>query len=187
MSKNSAQDIYEAALEFDDRIDKENDPSKKEKLFGHTLSLYKQAADMGHIKATHNFAIKCQLCGNIPQAISYYKKSADAGYDSSQCNLGTIYLGIFDKKYTDLEKALSYLTKAADQNNRGATQNLVKYYQEQGNPLAEEYEKKLAALPGDDALRNIAVVPVSSSHLNTSTLLGSGSKSNPTSSSLFRS
>lgn len=164
MSKTTAapnkEQLYNLAQTFEERAFQNKDPQKSKKMFEKMLELYEKAADLGHIPSRHNLALRLHLNGDTSSAIYHYKIAADDGYDCSQCNLGTIYI-THGRNQTE---GLRYLELAAEQNNRTATKNLISYYKGElvdgiSDPVkVEEYTKKLATLPGDDASIDFNVV-----------------------------
>ncbi len=172
MSKTTAapnkEQLYNLAQKFEERALQ----TKDQKMFERMLKLYERAADLGHIPSRHNLALRLYLNGDTSSAIYHYKIAADDGYDCSQCNLGTIYV-THESTHTE---GLHYLKLAAEQNNRTATKNLISYYKGElvdgiSDPAkVEEYTKKLATLPGDDASIDFNVVlPRSTLSLATAT------------------
>lgn len=154
------EQLYNLAQKFEERAFQSKDPEESQKMFEKMLELYERAADLGHIPSRHNLAVRLHLNGDISSAIYHYKIAANAGYDCSQCNLGTIYV----TDGSNHTEGLRYLELAAEQNNRTATKNLISYYKGElvdgiSDPAkVEEYTKKLAILPGDDASIDFDVV-----------------------------
>ncbi|KAK8882069.1 hypothetical protein M9Y10_044709 [Tritrichomonas musculus] len=62
--------------------------------------------DLGYIYYKNN---------NLDEAIHYFKLSADQNFSVAQVNLGYIYL--YEEQYQNTEKAIHFLTSAADHNN----------------------------------------------------------------------
>lgn len=79
---------------------------------------------------------------NIPQAITWYERAAQAGNGEAMYNLGAIYQMGNEAVPKDAEKAVEWYTKAAESGVREAMYNLgVMYYT--GTDIEKIFKKEL--------------------------------------------
>lgn len=129
--KKSADNGYppaQAAVGFEYMIEEDGDNCIKYWEMASQNGMVKVMSDLAHIYLFGEIGIPV----NIPRAIALYTKSAEAGYSFSQYVLGTLYR---QGEYVDRDwdKAIYWLSLAAENNEPEALKGLAVTYYKKGD------------------------------------------------------
>ena len=133
--QREAEAAYQEALKFDKGEGVPKDRAK-------ALAFFKQAAEKGHLKATHAVGVgyfngRKGVAKDQTEAAMWWRRAADRGYAKSQDALGLCYKNGYGVT-KDEAKGCQWFEKAAEQRSRDALFNLgVCYFEGQGREKDE--------------------------------------------------
>lgn len=88
------------------------------------IKWYRKAAELGHVAAQNNLGVKYKAGQGVVkdevEAVKLFRKAADAGLAQAQFNLAGMYEEGRGGLAQDLEEAVVWFRRAADQGNQGA-------------------------------------------------------------------